>query len=690
MKTAFPTAAESRTPSILVVDDEPQVRDVLCQALAQQGYQVDSAENGVVAVAKVRASRFDVLLCDLKMPGISGLQALEQVKEIDPDIEFIIMTAYGTLENAIESLRKGAFDFLQKPLVFQDLFFSIGKALERRDLRERLGLFELSRSIFSTLDPETLHGRVLQSAIQVLRADDASLMLVDGNGKLRVALSTSLGREVLERTHLAMGERIAGRVALQSEPVVINADVQADARFAGVASWRPIRASIVCPLTMRDDLLGVLNVNRVNLAERYTEHDRRNAMILASLVALALGNARLHKELEARLRQIEETQGEMIQNEKMLALGNLLSGVAHELNNPLCGVIGYAQLLQQSNPDPKMRKGVDVIVREAERAATIVNHLLTFARREKAQKKPLGLNGVILKTIERRAYDLKVSRIGVRANLDPKLPLVMGDFHQMQVVFSNLVNNAQQAMFETHGRGTLTITSRPQGDRVVITLSDDGPGIPAENLRRVFDPFFTTRDVGKGVGLGLSVCYAIVRDHGGAVRVLPNPEGRGATMVLEIPAATPEDLEAAGRDPEESQAVGTRPTGPRILVADSESHVQDLLVELLSGMGYRVDTADSGEGTLAKIRSADYDGLIADYALARLNGRSLLETLRAEKPGLTRRVIFLASDADDPSLVEFASGAGVMLIGKPFDLDTLRAALRHLFPVPHAASDTVH
>jgi len=237
---------------------------------------------------------------------------------------------------------------------------------------------------------------------------------------------------------------------------------------------------------------------------------------------------------------------------------------------------------------------------------------LTFARREKAQKKPLGLNGVVLKTIERKAYDLKVSRVGVRADLDPKLPLIMGDFHQMQVVFGNLVNNAQQAMFETNGRGTLTITSRPQGERVVVTLSDDGPGVPAENLRRVFDPFFTTREVGKGVGLGLSVCYAIVRDHGGTIRAMPNPEGQGATIVLEIPAAKPEELEESGRAAEESRSSGQRLSGPRILVADSEGHVQDLLVELLSGMGYRVDTADSGDAALTKIRSAEYDGLIAD------------------------------------------------------------------------------
>ena len=687
MSSNFRTAAESRSPSILIIDDETQMRGFLSEALHDQGYFVDTAENGNVAVEKAQVARFDLALCDLKMPGLGGLETLERIKAINPDIEVIIITAHGTLENAIESLRMGAADFLQKPLILKDLLFSVTKALERRDLRERLGLFELSRSIFSTLEQDELFGKVVQSAIQVLRGDDASLMLLDENRELHVAISTSLRRELQEEIHLAMGERIAGRVALQAEPVVINEDVSGDERFAGVVPMRPIRASIVCPLTMRDQLLGVLNVSRVNIPERYTEHDRRNAMILSSLVALALGNARLHKELQVRVQQIQDAREEIIQNEKMLALGNLLSGVAHELNNPLCGVLGYAQLLQQGNADAKTRKGAEVIVREAERAAKIVGNLLTFARREKPEKKPLGVNGVLMKTIERKVYDLKVCRVEVKADLDPKLPLVLGDFHQLMVVFGNLITNAQQAMFDANGRGTLSIKSEARDGRVFVTLADDGPGIPAENARRVFDPFFTTREVGKGVGLGLSVCFAIVRDHGGVVRVASPGADRGATLVIEFPAASPEALEAAGRA---AAAGAPEALEPRILVADTEAHVQDLLVELLRGMGYRVDTAGSSEGALAKIRSADYDALIADYAMPRLDGRLLLDTLHAEKPALARRVIFLASDAASPPLMEFAATSGSILIGKPFDLDTMRAALRRILAVPVAGADTVH
>jgi signal transduction histidine kinase len=698
MSAAFRTVADPEPVAVLVIDDEAGVRDMLGEALRRKGYTVTEAADGDAAVERVRAARFDVALCDLKMPGIDGLETLRQIKEINPDIEIIIMTGYGTMENAIESHRQGAFDFLVKPVVMQDLLFSVGKALERRDMRERLGLFELSRTIFSTLDPDELYGRVLQSAIQVLRGDDASLMLLDENRNLHIALSTSLQQEILAETHLAIGERVAGRVAQQFEPVVINDDVGRDERFQGVVPLRRVNAAVVCPLVMRGELFGVLNINRVKSPDRYTERDRRNAMILSSLVALALGNARLHNELQARLRQLGDTQEEVIQTEKMTALGNLLSGVAHELNNPLCGVLGYAQLMQQDDPAPKMRKGIEVIVREAERAARIVNNLLTFARREKPEKKPLGVNGVLLKTIERKAYDLKVSRVEVKADLDPKLPFILGDFHQLQAVFGNLITNAQQAMFETHGKGILTIRTERRGPLVTITFADDGPGIPRENARRVFDPFFTTKEVGEGTGLGLSVCFAIVREHGGTIRVGGQP-GQGATFTVELPVAQPGAQEAAGAPADPGQDRGTAPAqavaspgapGPRVLVADTQQHVQDVLVELLGGMGCRVDTAETGDGALAKIRKGNYDALIADYALPRLDGRALLEALRSEKPSLARRVIFLASDAMSPNLMEFAATSGSLLVGKPFDLETMRTALRRVFSLPDGGATTIH
>ncbi len=681
--------------SLLVVDDEPQVRTVLKDALGESGFSVDVAADGESAILKARTTPYDVAICDLKMPGIDGLETISRIRQINPDIQFIILTAHGTLESAIESLRMGAFDFLQKPVVLKDLEFSIGRALERRNLLERSALFDLSQAIFSTLDPDELYGRLVQSAMEILRADDASLMLLGENRELYIARSTSSVVDTLTATRLALGERVAGRVAQQAEPALINDDVAGDGRFGGVTSLRSIRAAIVCPLTMRGELLGVLNVNRLSQEMPYTERDRQTAVIVSSLVALALGNARLHKELQTRLQQISDTQEEVIQNEKMVALGSLLSGVAHELNNPLCAVLGYGQLLQAEDLDSRLRKGVEVIVREGERAARIVADLLRFARREKPEKRLLGLSGVLLKTLERKSYDLKSSRIDVETDLDSELPLVLGDFHQLQVAFTNLITNAQQAMFEHRGRGVLTIGGGHKAGKVVLTFTDDGPGIQPEHARRVFDPFFTTKAVGQGAGLGLSVCFAIVRDHGGTLRVLGKP-GRGAVFTVELPAAPPEALAGeqakkalAGRGPDTKTIAARsgkkgegvrRPSGPRVLIAEPEADVQSVLLELLEGLGYRVDTADNGETALAKIRGQVYEAVIADFDLPQLEGRMLLDAVQAARPRLARRVIFLASDTTRPHLIELTSTSGTLLLGKPFRLDALRDAMGRLFP----------
>jgi len=680
--------------SLLVVDDEPQVRTVLKDALGESGFSVDVAADGESAILKARTTPYDIAICDLKMPGIDGLETISRIRQINPDIQFIILTAHGTLESAIESLRMGAFDFLQKPVVLKDLQFSIGRALERRNLLERSALFDLSRTIFSTLDPDLLYGRLVQSAMEILRADDASLMLLGENRELYIARSTSSVVDTLTATRLALGERVAGRVAQQAEPALINDDVAGDRRFGGVPSLRRIRAAIVCPLTMRGELLGVLNVNRLSQEMPYTERDRQTAAIVSSLVALALGNARLHKELQTRLQQISDTQEEVIQNEKMVALGSLLSGVAHELNNPLCAVLGYGQLLQAGDLDSKLRKGVEVIVREGERAARIVADLLRFARRERPEKRLLGLSGVLLRTLERKSYDLKSSRIEVETDLDPELPLVLGDFHQLSVAFTNLITNAQQAMFGHRGRGVLRIGGGQKGGKVVLTFTDDGPGIQPEHARRVFDPFFTTKAVGQGAGLGLSVCFAIVRDHGGTLRASGKP-GRGAVFTVELPAAPAEALAGeqakkvlagrgrdtrtiAARSRKKGEGV-RRPSGPRVLIAEPEADVQSVVLELLERLGYRVDTADNGETALAKIRGQEYEAVIADFDLPQLDGRSLLDAVRAARPRLAHRVIFLASDTTRPHLIEFTTTTGTLLVGKPFRLDTLRDAMSRLF-----------
>ncbi len=229
-----------------------------------------------------------------------------------------------------------------------------------------------------------------------------------------------------------------------------------------------------------------------------------------------------------RLRQ------QLTQSEKMVAVGQLVAGVAHEINNPLTGVIGYAQLLQSRDIDERARKDAEGIYREAERAGRIVRHLLSFARKHQPERIMVDINAVLRDSVELKEYELRVNNVLIETDLAAGLPMTVADSHQLQQAFLNIITNAEQAMLEDCGSGLLKISTQAVGDRIRIVFVDNGPGIP-EGLRdRIFDPFFTTKDIGKGTGLGLSVCYGVVEDHGGRIWAEAAGE-RGATIIVELP-----------------------------------------------------------------------------------------------------------------------------------------------------------
>ncbi|HEX75652.1 MAG TPA: PAS domain S-box protein [Dehalococcoidia bacterium] len=230
-------------------------------------------------------------------------------------------------------------------------------------------------------------------------------------------------------------------------------------------------------------------------------------------------------------------QQQLIVTGRLASVGELASGIAHELNNPLTSVIGFSQLLMERNVSNDVREDLRVVCSEAERAAQVVKNLLTFARKHPSAKQPVNVNSLVDNVLELRAYEHKVSNIQVVNKFAPDLPEVMGDHFQLQQVFLNIVLNAEQSMIEAYNRGRLTINTEKAGDIVRVSFADDGVGISKENLRCIFDPFFTTKDVGKGTGLGLSMCYGIVTEHGG--RIYAESElGKGATFYVELPIST--------------------------------------------------------------------------------------------------------------------------------------------------------
>jgi two-component system NtrC family sensor kinase len=235
----------------------------------------------------------------------------------------------------------------------------------------------------------------------------------------------------------------------------------------------------------------------------------------------------------------KELQQELYLSRRLVAIGELAAGVAHEINNPLTGILGFSQRLLRKSTDEEVSQDLLMIHDEAQRVAKVVENLLTFARRRESRKQYADINDILQKALELRAYELKTSDIEVVLDLAPSLPKTMADFHQIQEVFLNIILNAEQAMSEANGGGKLSIKAQPVRDYIKISFADDGPGIPAEQLDKVFDPFFTTRQERGGTGLGLSVCHGIVAEHGGKIYA-KSKLGKGATFFVELPLTTEE------------------------------------------------------------------------------------------------------------------------------------------------------
>lgn len=259
---------------------------------------------------------------------------------------------------------------------------------------------------------------------------------------------------------------------------------------------------------------------------------------LARLIPVVERELRESEMRGERRRMEEETlkMGQQLQLAgRLAAVGELAAGVAHELNNPLAAIQAFAQFLSDNQSlDESTKRDIQTIYKEAQRASRITSNLLSFARRHKPEKQLVSINDILGRSLELHAYQMKVNNVEVVVDADPDLPLTMADTEQIHQVFVNLITNAEQAMTVVHGRGTLHVRTEVVSDMIRATFTDDGPGIPKDDLKAIFDPFYTTKDVGKGTGLGLSICYGIVQEHGGRLYATRGQVG-GAILVLELP-----------------------------------------------------------------------------------------------------------------------------------------------------------
>jgi len=383
----------------------------------------------------------------------------------------------------------------------------------------------------------------------------------------------------------------------------------------------------------------------------------------------------LIRDVSDRKRLDDQTRDlyhQLLQAEKMAALGQTISGVAHELNNPLATILTWAERLSQRPGDENLRRGLNAILGESERAAKIVRNLLTFARKRHTTRTMVDLNQVVRETLALRAYEQRVTNISVIDALAAGLPQVFADAHQIQQVLLNLVINAEQAMLSANGRGALVVRTWHDAERdtVVLEVNDDGPGVPEDVRAKIFDPFFTTKDVGKGTGLGLTVAYAIVQEHGGRIWV-ESPGGVGASFFVELPTS-----DVAVRPAPTAPAPGdTAASGASVLVVEDEPALAAAVAEGLADAGFVVDRAGDGEEALARVRDRDYDVIVCDLKMPRLDGTQFYRAIATTRPALARRVIFVTGDVAGTDAERFLEETGCRWLAKPFRLgDLVRVA----------------
>jgi signal transduction histidine kinase/CheY-like chemotaxis protein len=388
----------------------------------------------------------------------------------------------------------------------------------------------------------------------------------------------------------------------------------------------------------------------------------------------------LVRDVSDRKRLDDQTRDlyhQLLQAEKMASLGQTISGIAHELNNPLATILTWAERLAHRQLDDATRRGLDVILGESERAARIVRNLLTFARKRHTTRTMVDLNHVVTETLALRAYEQRVTNIAVLPALAAGLPQVFADPHQLQQVLLNLVINAEQAMLSANGRGTLVVRTWHNADRdtVILEVNDDGPGVPDDVQAKIFDPFFTTKEVGKGTGLGLTVAYAIVEEHGGRIWIHSRGEG-GASFFVELPTGDAQVVRPP-QPPAEAFAKDM-PSGARVLVVEDEQALAAAVSEGLADAGFAVDKAGDGEEALALVRASTYDLVVCDLKMPRLDGTQFYRAIAATMPSLARRVIFVTGDVVATDAERFLEETGCRWLAKPFRLADLLRTVREL------------
>lgn len=561
---------------VLVVDDSRENIKFLCDYILEpNGYKTLTAMDGEQGLRYAISHDVDLLIIDLKMPKMTGLEVMQALREKGKDLPIILMTFYGSEETAIQAFRLGAKDYLIKPFTVTEALDAIERALVERRLRkekEKLEggvlqvnqqlaqrvkelniLYTIGKSVAQLVDLENALNRIVEAGVYITGAEEGSLLLVDEeSGELYLRAARGLGEKFARGFRLKVSDSLAGKTVQSGEPVRI--DVSTLDQSLKIKTGYLVKAALNVPLKVGSRVIGVLCVDNKVAARPFTENDQKLLSALADYASISIVNAQLFQELrksrdeiqrwsvelERRVRErtdeLHNVQSQLIRAEQLASIGQLAAGVAHEINNPLGVILGFAEsLAEQAKPGDISYEPLKLIERETLRCKRIVQNLLDFSRHSELTLARTDLRRVIETTLAVLSAQVAQQGIQVERAYADNLPPLLADAQQLQQVFTNIALNAIQAMPKG---GRLGFSAQAEGREVVVRIRDSGAGISQENLSRIFDPFFTTKEVGQGTGLGLSVSFAIVKRHGGTIEV-ESAIGKGSCFAIRIPLAGP-------------------------------------------------------------------------------------------------------------------------------------------------------
>ncbi|MCL6566002.1 MAG: PAS domain S-box protein [Acidobacteriia bacterium] len=547
----------------------------------------------------------------------------------------------------------------------------------RRRNRELMVLNSIAMTLSQSLGLDELLSRALSQLVELFGVDLGAIYLLDE-------------KTLVVQRHAAVGFR--SEYATKFPPTPVSAQFIRHLRrtratvvpamnlplpevFRDLQQKEGIQVSYLIVLWSKDRILGGLVVASRS-AREFSAAELNLLSAVGSLVASTVERSLLYEETRRAYEDLRRTQEQLLQSEKMAAVGQLISGVAHELNNPLTAILGYSQLLAGSGEvTERGSQYVEKLYRQAQRTHRIVQNLLSFARQHKPERLPVKINQILEDTLMLREYDLKLNNIRVHRNLDPALPLTSGDAHQLQQVFLNILNNAVDAILERAQLGEIWVETRAENGMLVVEITDSGPGVT--DPLRIFDPFYTTKAVGKGTGLGLSICYGIVKEHGGEIRARNSPP-RGATFTVSLPVLSAGEQKIRLPEPPRHQV-----TAGIILLVDDEEAVLDLEQEILRGHFTAVHAVRSGRDALELLAREPVDVVVTDLKMpGEITGREIYAWIERERPELLSRLIFTVSDAGTPDVRAFLERTRCSFVQKPFKMEEFLGLVRQVLTQP--------